>query len=221
MSDHHPTEASFLADVATHEIKIVRDDGVYRHIVFKRPGTRCYQFDLITWPGVLCYTGDMGTYVFQRLTDMFDLFRTSENEWNYKKNGLSISPGYWSDKLLATDNGGGHTEFDDDMFKRVVMDHLVTWIREHREQTTKGERRELWDEVIETVINAEDDSAGHIRRAAALDYVCCVNRDLKFSFVDFWEHRLQRLTYHFVWCCYAMAWGIQQYDIAKGKEDAA
>lgn len=73
------TEETFLADVAAHQIHVLRDDGVHRHIRFKRPGTYCMQFDLITWPGYLCYTGDMGTYVFNRLEDMFEFFRTGRS----------------------------------------------------------------------------------------------------------------------------------------------
>ena len=28
-------------------------------------------FDIVTWPGYLCYSGDMGCFVFTRLPDMF------------------------------------------------------------------------------------------------------------------------------------------------------
>lgn len=55
---------------------MLHEDGIYRHIRFRQPGTMCMHFDLITWPGYLCYTGDMGTYVFTRLADMFEFFRT-------------------------------------------------------------------------------------------------------------------------------------------------
>ena len=50
---------------------VLRDDGVYRHIRFKKPGTGCMHFDLVTWPGYLCYSGDMGCYVFCRLNARF------------------------------------------------------------------------------------------------------------------------------------------------------
>lgn len=59
----NPTELSFLHDVREHRLIVLNDDKLNRHIRFSRPGTRCMQFDLITWPGYLCYTGDMGTYV--------------------------------------------------------------------------------------------------------------------------------------------------------------
>jgi len=83
------SEESFLRDVAEHAMLLIRDDGVSRHVRFAQPGTGCMHFDLITWPGYLCYTGDMGTYVFQRLTDMFEFFRT-DREYK-KRNGAKLA----------------------------------------------------------------------------------------------------------------------------------
>ena len=93
---HSPSQEEFQKDVSQHGVTIIRDDGVNRHIRFKRPGTMCMHFDLITWPGYLCYCGDMGTYVFSRLEDMFEFFRTDRD----------INPGYWAEKLQAVDNHG-------------------------------------------------------------------------------------------------------------------
>ena len=46
-----PTEntgnADFLRDVATHELTIIRNEGLYRHLRFSRPGSSCMYFDLI------------------------------------------------------------------------------------------------------------------------------------------------------------------------------
>ena len=28
----------------------------------------------------------------------------------------------------------------------------------------------------------------------------------------FMDHTCEEYTYHFVWCCYAIAWGISEYD---------
>jgi len=36
-----------------------------------------------------------------------------------------------------------------------------------------------------------------------------------FEFTDFWDHDLSEYTHHFVWCCYALAWGIKKYDETK------
>lgn len=217
---HEPTEASFLKDVAEHEMIVFQDDGVHRHIRFKKPGTGCMHFDLVTWPGYLAYSGDMGCYVFSRLEDMFEFFRT-DREHRHLKDGqtLAINLSYWSEKLQAVDGNRhecGATEFDEDKFKRAVLGDLVSWMREHRDETSNEERRELWDAVVFDVIEADSDNGGYRKQSAAHDFSHFVNDEVgNFSFQDFWEHNLTRYTYRFVWCCYALAWGINKYDAAK------
>lgn len=212
------TEHRFLTDVAQHEMTIIRDDGVHRHIRFKAAGTMIEHFDLITWPGYLCYTGDMGTYVFTRLHDMFEFFRTDRDHLQLRDGQtLAINPGYWGEKLEAIDKGDGFTKFSEVKFERAVMEYLVRWIRENYNDTDKDERRELWDKVMSQVIDADNDNGGHRKQAAAHDFTHRVHQDLRFEFMDFWEHDLTDYSHRFMWCCYALAWGVQQYDNKKAE----
>lgn len=215
------TEERFLKDVSEHKMVVVRDDGVHRHIRFQKPGAYCMHFDLITWPGYLCYTGDMGTYVFCRLDDMFQFFRT-DREHQHLRNGetLYVNHGYWAEKVVAQDKCDGVTEFDEDKFNRVIIEMLVDWIREHRNQTTKDERRDLWDSVMSDVIGADNDSGGFRKTCAAYDFHHEIRRGRGFEFHDLFERSFDRYAYRFVWCCYALAWGISQYDATKGVADA-
>lgn len=210
------TEADFLKDVAAHEMEVLRDDGVYRHIRFKKPGTGCMHFDLVTWPGYLAYSGDMGCYVFSRLNDMFEFFRTDREYLQRNGRQLCINLGYWSEKLQAVDGGrreGSAKEFSEEKFSRAVIEDLITWIRGNAYRTTKDERRELWDAVMSEVIGADGDSGGYRKQTAAHDFSHFVNKDVgSFYFQDFWEHDLTEYTFRFVWCCYALAWGIAKYD---------
>lgn len=100
----HPTEESFLKDVAGHQMTVVSENGVHRHVRFKKPSTGNMHFDLITWPGYLAYSGDMAAQEFE---------------------------------------------------------------------SSDG-----------------------------------------FRFTDFWEVDSTEYTFRFIWCCYALAWGIRQYDAA-------
>lgn len=49
----------FLKDVSEHELTVLHEDGLYRHLRFARPNSGQYHFSIVTWPGYLAYTGDM------------------------------------------------------------------------------------------------------------------------------------------------------------------
>jgi hypothetical protein len=75
MTDHYNIQERFLSDVRDHKLMIIKDDPPYRHIRLSRPGSSTYLFELVTYPGYLCYSGDMGCYVWSRVADMFTFFR--------------------------------------------------------------------------------------------------------------------------------------------------
>ncbi|WP_225547273.1 hypothetical protein [Chromobacterium violaceum] len=205
------TQERFLHDVADHQMEIIRDDGVYRHIRFKRPGDSAFYFDLHTWPGCLCFTGDMETFVFSRLRDMFDFFRLDQR---YAKSGeIRINRGYWAEKLLASPRRG-HMEFDASEFRRVINQYRSTMMRRARELgISKDERRGLWESIDDQVLGLIDE--GESRASiAAYDFGHRIGQH-EFYFQDLFEHNFERYTFHFTWACYAIAWGIQQYDSAK------
>ncbi len=199
-------KTDFERDTRNHKLTVLRDDGLYRHLQFKQPGTRNMQFELITWPGYLAYCGDMGDFMFTRLDDMFAFFRTDAGR---------INPRYWAEKMVATDKNGGHKQFSDKAFEQTVISELVTWIREHRYKTTKEQRRDLWDAVVSEVIDAESCPTGQYKFDAAIGFNHRIGADATFEFVDFWDHNFDEYTYHYLWCCNAIVWGIQQYDQFK------
>lgn len=206
MRQHQCSEDQFLKDASRHVMTVLRDDGVHRHIRFKRHGDSAYWFDLITWPGTLCVDGDMGTYVFRRLEDMFEFFR-ADREWAERKGcQLGINPSYWSEKLQASP-GNGFEEFDADRFGEVVKEHFDRWVE--AEDPDDETKQDVWQEIEDDVLSCAHD--GEIRAFdAAINF-----RSGGFEFIDFWEHRLKTYTFHFIWCCYAIAWGIKIYDDGK------
>lgn len=228
------TEQKFLKDVESHVIEVIRDDGLYRHIRFRRPGTMCMHFDLITWPGYLCYCGDMGTYVFSRLEDMFEFFRTDREYAQRRGYQLGINPGYWSEKLQAVDGNrrnGSAMEFSADKFRRVINEIRVGWIKEAARNNTlnKDHRRELWEEIQNTVLAKLDDDCDEAAQLAARDFYWQADifkgrytrGQPYWQFEDLWKYNFQQFTHHFIWCCYALAWGIQKYDASKQMQEAA
>jgi len=221
------TQERFLRDVANHQMTVLRDDGLHRHVRFKEPGNSCYYFDLITWPGYLCYTGDMGTFVFRRIDDMFEFFGHDRAYHASRGRALAINLGYWGEKLVAVDangasSGGKAKEFDADKFKRVINEYRVNWMRRGKEAGTldKEQRRELWERVQDEVLDRVEDGE-HYAFAAAHEFSYRADssdnfrRQPDWHFEDLWDHDFTEYTHSFVWCCYALSWGIQKYDEAK------
>lgn len=194
MSSRHPTEQNFLKDVAEHELQVVQELGLHRHLKFKKPGTYHMHFHIVTWPGYLAFSGDMGCFVFSRLPDMFEFFRGRSKE------ELEINLGYWSEKIEATNKHRGHKEFSPELFE----ENIKRWLTER--EATKA----TIDEVTEEVLSATHDGE-YPAMQAAMQFKSADG----FRFTDFWEVDCREYTFHFVWCCYAIAWAIRKYDAAK------
>jgi hypothetical protein len=195
-----PSERKFLLDIKNHVMTVLRDDGADRHIRFRQPQTSNAYFDLITWPGSLCFTGDMGTFVFSRIADMFEFFRDEKPDGH-----LRINTGYWAEKLDAADRRtGGYEKFSPEKFVRNVK----------RYAKDSGASRAVMRAITDRVLTHAEDGEPHAYAAA------CGFQEDGFSLRDFYEINCREYTYHFVWCCYAIVWGIRQYD-QQSKQEAA
>lgn len=220
MKHYACTEEMFFRDAAQHTMTVLRDDGVHRHIRFRQPDGSAYWFDLITWPGSLCIDGDMGTHVFRRLDDMFEFFRT-DRDWMRDGATLAINPSYWGEKLQATSNFGKFKEFSEERFRERVKDRFDNWCESEAPEDGVAEPDEiaeftalknaLWEEIEDEVLcNASDGEIRAIDGALAFD-----SEHADFNFEDAWEWGCKEYTFHFIWCCYAIAWGVKTYDEAK------
>lgn len=196
----------FLPDIAAHKMSVIRDDGVYRHIRFNRPGTMCMHFDILTWPGYLCFTGDMGTYVFSRLPDMMDFFRRDKGRERFR-----IDFRYWAEKVQADDKHGRIKEWSADKFKAEVK----AYFDEYADDLMLPDERksELWDDIYDRVISPADESEHHAWTALH------EFEHEGFQFVD-WESDCKVWSHRFLWCCHAIEWAVETYETRK-RIDAA
>jgi hypothetical protein len=194
------TPEMFAGDVDEHQMKVIRADGVYRHLRFRKPGTRTYWFDIVTWPGTLCINGDCGTYVFSRLTDMFEFFRS-------KGNTDYINPSYWAEKCDAQDKQDGITEFCQKTFRRAVIERVRDYWRESGEFS---KQLECFRELREDVLNADNE---HDAYRALYEF-----NSGDFEFTDCWEMRFKEYTGRFIWNCRAIIWAIAQWDARRDIE---
>lgn len=192
--------ARFLEDISRHELTFLKEDGLHRHMRFQRPGSWCMHFDIITWPGYLCYTGDMGTFVFKRLDDMLQFFRRGKD-----RPAFSIDYRYWAEKVESADKCDGIGAFDLDEFKANVRDYF----EQNVDEDWPAERKAaLWAEIESDVLYYSDDGEpwAWVRlHEFAHD---------GFRFVDFGRD-CKAYSHSFLWCCHALEWAIATYDAAK------
>lgn len=234
--DTNQIKQRFLRDAAGHQLSIAHDDGVYRHLIFKQPGSSVYRFDLTTWPGYLAYTGDMGTYVFTRTHDMLSFFRRHSPD-------ASIDYRYWAEKVEGADKHDGVRAFSFQTFKREVRQYvrqrisgMFDDVRDDdmaRKRLAVAAARELRAAVETGVLECDDNEVraydavsdfmfGNKHCHHAMDsWRTLYPDDYAFAFADFWETDCKEFTLRFVWCCHAMVWGIAQYDAALRAQEAA
>ncbi len=209
-----PTQLEFMGDVQSHTMKILRDDGAYRHLLFQQPeNSWLHRFEVVTWPGALCIRGDVGTYVFSRLTDTFEFFRSPMTSGDR----LYINDGYWAEKLIATDcrgrNSDGVMRFDPDEFCDAVNRRYV----EHARYNMRGrpeDRRSLRQALEDDVLAYANESEAKAMRAAGE-----FEHD-GFRLDDFWEVNCRRYTAQFIWALYAISWAIREYDRQKSPQES-
>jgi hypothetical protein len=141
----------------------------------------------------------MGCFVFSRTEDMLGFFRDKGTN-----DPLHINPPYWAEKLKAIDRNGGYEEFSHARFAEIVREIVA----EDDDAT-----EELKTAVEEMIEECEGGSAESCHNAAAN-----FEWEGEQYFSDFWEHSLMEYTFHFVWCCYALAWSVRQYDAAQAQK---
>ena len=210
------TEDQFLKDVKDHELTILKDDGIYRHLRFSRPECSNMSYEIINTPYYLTMVGDMGSWTWSRLEDNFCFFRQSESTREYnKKEGrrLGVNPSYWAEKLQAIDRGG-LSEFDDDCFKEHVMDAYKDWLEE--DDYSQEQRDEVKELLRDEVLISETLEEAH-RNISEYDNLSDTGATHGFSFSDAWEWDLTRYKDRYVWACYAVAYAVEQYDIKIGE----
>ncbi|EMH9068169.1 hypothetical protein RZG19_000888 [Citrobacter freundii] len=211
------TSNRFLVDTAFHRMEIIRDDGLYRHLRMKQPGTSCYYFDIITWPGYLTVTGDMGTWTFSRIADMFNFFGPWDSE---------INTGYWSEKLEA---GAGCSarellakDFDEDEFCESLKEYFSEYL-----EVSETHDSDVDDDCNDDGISDRDKrdireivsdlcSANFSNEHDAYQAVYDADWPEGFSAWDICDGlTFKTYTSHFRWILFAITWAISKYHNTK------
>lgn len=195
----------FDANTREHVMTVLHDDGLYRHVRFRHPGTGIWGFDMVTWPGHLAISGDVGQgWVFSRVADMFDFFRPVAEPYR-------INPGYWVEKLLPPMR---HTalRFSAEKFEQYVRAHIA-----ERADLSDEEKADLLVALTDQVFGI-DDLGYAIGMADDSFFVGPANRPVELG-LDFSETEIfEDWDHHFLLACFCIVWGVEQYRASKERE---
>ena len=195
------TLEAFLETVKDHELTVNIDQGVFRDLTVKTPDSVHRSYHITTRPNSLIFTGDMGSFVFTRLNDMFRFFRSDE----YK-----INPDYWAEKVQAQDMRSGVKAFDSKHANQSLKDALSTYLSENKYSLDEQE-----------IIEANN----------AVDSVDCSSQTTFENSMEQWDSEFsggfspsyyfdtdgETYTYRYLWCCYAIVHAIKLYDAQKAQ----
>lgn len=210
----------FARDTADHRMTVLHDDGLYRHLRFRSEANSFYWFDLITVPGSLIFRGDGQSFVFARLTDMFEFFRGPVGR---------INPGYWAEKLTSS-REDGVTKYDEEIFEARVKELVAeaieygdgleglaadvqTEVFESGYLADEPEARRLLENYQFYKVGADRYSGGMRRVDGVMTYVARKRPD--FEFTEVWEMNFRDYDWWFLWACHAIVWGIASYDAGQ------
>ncbi|MFG3476412.1 hypothetical protein ACGF3K_14270 [Streptomyces sp. NPDC047980] len=136
MNDYSQAKARFERDTAGHQMTVLHDDGLYRHLKFMNPEHGSFgSFQLITWPyNLVVKAGWTFHFDIDATPDMFDLFRRTSFSGE-------INPGYWQEKVRA---GRDEVEgFEPDLMKAEIASTLAQWMRDDLDNRVTRKAKEL------------------------------------------------------------------------------
>lgn len=222
------------------QMEVLQDDGLHRHVRFAQPGSGLYRFSLVTWPGHLAVTGDVESFTFARLPDMFEFFGGRRSQ---------INPSYWAEKCVA--GRDQLSAYDQDYARQQVIEYFIH--RAKSEGVPRGTGRALRWDLLEHEEFAHQEGAHLLLRefahgtdhVAVCSFPTCkervrftderedalrwaknhqaenaghtvrVSMQDAFRFYDTWEWDLTRWNFHFLYACHAITWGIGKYYARK------
>lgn len=166
----------FVNDIEQHVITELHRAGLHGYWHCAKPTDSNMWFDIVTFPGGLLITGDMGDYLFRRHDDMIPFMR-----------GSAMSFGYVAEKCVAHD--GRLREWQPELFREALDAFYAENKNDHEDPETFKER-------LDDLRRWADDGEQAAMQAA--------HESGLFDAHDPLDCRT--FGYHFLWCLHAIKW---------------
>lgn len=190
----HFKNVSQRFDKTDYQLTEIKADGLYRHYKFhdKNMPENCW-FNITTWPYHLVISGDIGTYVFNRIEDMVHFF-----------DGDGINPSYWAEKCTAQNTyfGGGVEEFDPEAASEA-MSELYDEAVEHVKEEFVGEDQEERLEILAEIRNDDYPPMKHFEHDHEFYESWYHYAEYMYYVADEPPH-VTRYTWRYLYCLFAI-----------------
>lgn len=196
METRNDPKSRFAADTAGHQMTVLLDQGLYRHLRFATPGNSIGWYELITTPNLLTINGDMGTYMFSRMEDMFHFFDRPDG---------SINPDYWAEKIHASSDPAA--VYSAKVFTDTIRDAAIDQLEDVDEALHGPALAALEEEVLDYAAEGEEEARGALQR---------FSNDL-LEFTDTWEYNFTGHSFRYLWNLHAIVHGIARYRALAGQ----
>ena len=200
-----------------NKLFILHDDGVYRHLrLAKAIDSLMEGFDLITFPGALVFTGDYGDYTWKRIEDMAYFFSGENTDFKTRTPDFS----YWAEKLVAEGMYASRKtrQFDDEGVRKEILARYVEYCDEHPEMSD-AKKIAIWERLDNEVLQPSDYSSSEAcefeMRNRLYDYSENDRRGAPAILHNTYDWGMHCLTDNYIWACYCVAWGLEQYHKQK------
>ena len=185
-------EKRFAIDTKQHVMELRKCDGLYRHLYFRNPDYFGNWFEIVTFPTVLVFNGDYGTYCFSRIPDMFEFFRNSRP-----------NPEYWQEKLCDRQSmkvreysWRSVVDYLNEDFKKFCSEEGENW----SEEQLKAYQEEFQENVID-----------YCHEECTFINIGFRKLDSGYFFEPY-DIPSHPLTERFLWACCAIPWAVAKFD---------
>lgn len=181
-----------------HVVTLLHDGGPNRkHYRCQKPGTWNMGFDLVTWPGHLCYTGDMGTYLFCRTDDMIAFMR-----------GSCMSYSYAAEKCIAHD--GRLKEWREELFLAALDERLADFSDDGGMHTVVRRGERVQESVADKI---EEIKTAYRNYESKHDAFTAMHES------GLWDElpSCEDWSFRFLWAMHAIKWAIAKIDANEVK----
>lgn len=219
MSRYDRIIQQFHKQTSEHQLEVISEaihisGGIYRHLRVKKPGTRIYGFDIMTWPGYLAITGDLGSAMFTRSPDMLAFFRPGRGDAP-ADGGLYINPSYWAEKCSAND--GPIKEFNEELLRAVLRERFDEYIEEQDQDVPNWEtaKASLWNLLENDIIGCSAstyEAVENMRTFRPRSTYTVSFSDFEFSDPGEYATSMEDYTARFIYRLLAIALAVKLFD---------